>query len=104
IHNRAEGGGVPGDELVGTEFLQLVRFGLRSPGDPLILGSIRVADALLKTETPWGPVCHRYNGDGYGEHDDGRPYDGTGRGRGWSLLTGERSHYELGGAHDPSAF
>jgi GH15 family glucan-1,4-alpha-glucosidase len=56
IHNRAEGGGVPGDELVGTEFLQLVRFGLRSPGDPLILDSIRVADALLKTDTPCGPV------------------------------------------------
>src|SRR6266850_270845 len=46
IHNRAEGDGVPGDELVGTEFLQLVRFGLRSPGDPLILDSIRVADAI----------------------------------------------------------
>ena len=104
IHNRAEGGGVPGDELVGTEFLQLVRFGLRSPGDPLILDSIRVADALLKTDTPCGPVWHRYNGDGYGEHDDGSPYDGTGRGRGWPLLTGERGHYELAAGHDPLPF
>jgi glucoamylase len=104
IHNRAEGGGVPGDELVGTEFLQLVRFGLRSPGDPLILDSIRVADALLKTDTPCGPVWHRYNGDGYGEHDDGSPYDGTGRGRGWPLLTGERGHYELAAGHDTLPF
>jgi glucoamylase len=104
IHNRAEGGGVPGDELVGTEFLQLVRFGLRSPGDPLILDSIRVADALLKTETPCGPVWHRYNGDGYGEHDDGNPYDGTGHGRGWPLLTGERGHYELAAGRDPLPF
>jgi glucoamylase len=104
IHNRAEGGGVPGDELVGTEFLQLVRFGLRSPGDPLILDSIRVADALLKTETPCGPVWHRYNGDGYGEHDDGSPYDGTGHGRGWPLLTGERGHYELAAGRDPLPF
>jgi glucoamylase len=104
IHNRAEGGGVPGDELVGTEFLQLVRFGLRSPGDPLILDSIRVADALLKTDTPCGPVWHRYNGDGYGEHDDGSPYNGTGRGRGWPLLTGERGHYELAAGRDPLPF
>jgi glucoamylase len=56
IHNRAAGAGVPGDELVSTEFLQLVRFGLRSADDPLILDSVRVADALLKTATPCGPV------------------------------------------------
>ena len=63
IHNRADGGGVPGDELVGTEFLQLVRFGLRRADDPLILDSLRVADVLLKTDTPCGPVWHRYNRD-----------------------------------------
>src|SRR5207253_763540 len=38
---------------------------------------------------------HRYNGDGYGEHEDGAPFDGTGVGRAWPLLTGERAHYEL---------
>jgi glucoamylase len=84
--------------------LQLVRFGLRQPDDPLILASIRVADALLKTETPSGPVWHRYNCDGYGEHDDGSPYDGTGRGRGWPLLTGERGHYELVAGRDPAPY
>ncbi len=101
IHNRADNAAVRADELVGTEFLQLVRFGLRRADDPLILDSIRVADALLKTETPSGPVWHRYNGDGYGEHDDGSPYDGAGRGRGWPLLTGERGHYELVAGRDP---
>jgi hypothetical protein len=35
------------------------------------------------------------SGDGYGEHADGRPFDGTGIGRAWPLLTGERAHYEL---------
>jgi len=100
IHNRADDG-VPADEAIGTEFLQLVRFGLRGAEDPLILASIRVADALLKTDTPSGPVWHRYNGDGYGEHDDGSAYDGTGRGRGWPLLTGERGHYELAAGRDP---
>jgi glucoamylase len=101
IHNRPGNERVRADELVGTDFLQLVRFGLRRADDPLILDSIRVADALLKTETPSGPVWHRYNCDGYGEHDDGRPYDGTGRGRGWPLLTGERGHYELVAGRDP---
>jgi len=71
IRNRADDGGVPADEAIGTEFLQLVRFGLRDAEDPLILDSIQVVDALLKTDTPCGPVWHRYNGDGYGEHDDG---------------------------------
>jgi glucoamylase len=101
IRNRGGHGGVPAEEAIGTEFLQLVRFGLRGAEDPLILDSIRVADALLKTDTPSGPVWHRYNGDGYGEHDDGSAYDGTGRGRGWPLLTGERGHYELAAGRDP---
>jgi glucoamylase len=101
IGNRVGGVAIPSDEEIGTEFLQLVRFGLRMPDDPLILDSIRVADALLKTDTPCGPVWHRYNGDGYGEHDDGRAYDGDGRGRGWPLLTGERGHYELVAGRDP---
>ncbi|HMD72539.1 MAG TPA: hypothetical protein VKG05_01630, partial [Steroidobacteraceae bacterium] len=47
---------------------------------------------LLKSDTPNGPVWHRYTGDGYGEHPDGAPFDGWGRGRGWPLLTGERGH------------
>jgi glucoamylase len=40
-------------------------------------------------------VWHRYNGDGYGEHDDGTPFNGWGKGRGWPLLTGERGHMAL---------
>ena len=96
-----DGGGLPGDEQIGTEFLQLVRFGLRGTDDPTILASLRITDALLKTDTPNGPVWHRYRGDGYGEHADGRAYDGTGIGRGWPLLTGERGHYELVPGNDP---
>jgi glucoamylase len=91
---------VPADEVVGTDFLALVRFGLRLPDDPRILASLRVADALLRTDTPNGPVWHRYDGDGYGEHADGRAYDGTGIGRGWPLLVGERGHYELDAGRD----
>ena len=61
---------------------------------------MKVADALLKVDTPFGPCWHRYNEDGYGEHDDGSAYDGTGRGRAWPLLTGERGHYELSCGRD----
>jgi glucoamylase len=101
IRNRRDSTGLPGDEQIGTEFLYLVRTGLRRHDNPLILGSLRIADALLKSDTPAGPVWHRYRGDGYGEHEDGSPYDGTGIGRGWPLLTGERGHYELCAGNDP---
>jgi glucoamylase len=91
---------VAADEMVGTDFLALVRFGLRLPDDPGIVSSLAVADAILRTETPSGPVWHRYNGDGYGEHEDGSAYDGTGIGRGWPLLVGERGHYEVDAGRD----
>jgi glucoamylase len=72
-----------------------VRFGLRAPDDPRVLDTVRAIDAVLRIELPPGPCWYRYNGDGYGEHRDGRPFDGTGRGRPWPLLTGERAHYAL---------
>ncbi|MCL5967107.1 MAG: glycoside hydrolase family 15 protein [Firmicutes bacterium] len=81
--------------IVSTDALALVRFGLRAPDDPRILNTVKVIDALLRTETPRGPSWHRYNEDGYGEHEDGSPFDGTGVGRLWPLLTGERAHYAL---------
>ena len=95
--------GLPAAAQFGVDFLQLVRFGLRRPDDPLIVGSVRLADALLKVDTPNGPCWHRYFDDGYGEHDDGSAYDGVGRGRAWPLLTGERAHYEIACGNDPAA-
>ncbi len=91
---------VPADEMIGTDFIALVRFGLRLPDDPRIVASLAVADALLRVDTPSGPAWHRYTGDGYGEHEDGSAYDGTGVGRGWPLLIGERGHYELDAGRD----
>ena len=91
----------PGDSdrrarhLVSPDALALVRFGLRAADDPRILDTVRAIDALLKVDLPQGPIWYRYNLDGYGEHEDGRPFDGTGVGRPWPLLTGERAHYEL---------
>lgn len=76
-------------------FLDLVRFGLRAPNDPHVIQTVAVYDAVLRVDTRVGPVWHRYNYDGYGEKADGSPYDGTGIGRGWTLLTGERGQYDL---------
>ena len=104
IKNRADGGVLGIEDEVGTDFLQLVRFGLRAPDDPWILGSVAVDDALLKVDTPNGPAWRRYCGDGYGEHPDGAPFDGCGVGRAWPLLTGERGHYELIAGHDATPY
>ena len=81
--------------VVSPDSLALVRFGLRAANDPRILNTIQVIDALLRVELPQGPCWYRYTGDGYGEHEDGSPFDGTGIGRPWPLLAGERAHYEL---------
>jgi glucoamylase len=88
-------GDVGADELISTDALALVRFGLRAADDPRIVDTVKVIDHVLKVDLPYGPGWKRYNGDGYGEHDDGRAYDGTGIGRPWPLLAGERAHYEL---------
>jgi glucoamylase len=81
--------------IVSPDALALVRFGLRAHDDPRILNTVRVIDALLRVQLPQGPCWYRYNGDGYGEHKDGSAFDGTGIGRPWPLLAGERAHYEL---------
>jgi glucoamylase len=104
IKNQIQDPGLPAEDQVATDFLHLVRIGLRDPGDPLVLDTLKLADALLRVETPAGPAWHRYVGDGYGEHDDGSPFDGAGRGRAWPLLSGERGHYELAAGRDPLAF
>ena len=96
IKNRGSGAvDVPMSQIVSPDALALVRFGLRRADDPRIVNTVSAIDAVLKADTAAGPVWHRYNLDGYGEHDDGSAFDGTGVGRGWPLLTGERAHFEL---------
>jgi glucoamylase len=90
-------------QVVSPDALALVRFGLRAGDDPRIVNTVKVIDALLKVDTPQGPAWHRYNDDGYGEHEDGRAFDGTGVGRAWPLLTGERAHYELAAGRSKEA-
>ena len=101
----ANGGGIhPARNVVGGDFLHLVRFGIRKPDDAIVRDSIEVIDRVLKHELPQGPGWRRYNHDGYGQKDDGSAFDGTGVGRCWPILTGERGHYELAAGRDSKPF
>jgi len=86
----------PGPSAVlSTDFVELVRFGIRSPDHPAIVSSLAKVDAQLLFMAPGGPSWRRYVGDAYGEHPDGSPWDGTGVGRPWPLLCGERGQLEF---------
>jgi glucoamylase len=91
-------------EVIDAGFLELVRYGIRRADDPLIVDSLKVVDHSLKIETPFGDCWRRYNHDGYGEKKDGDAYNGSGQGRAWPILTGERGHYELAAGHDTSPY
>lgn len=94
----------PGKDVVDAGFLELVRYGIRRVDDPVIVDSIRVIDAVLKVNTPFGPCWRRYNHDGYGQRDNGDPFRKWGRGGAWPLLTGERGHYELAAGNNVDGF
>ena len=81
--------------LISPDALALARFGLRAATDPRIKNTTKIIDKLLRVKIPYGSSWHRYNDDGYGEHMDGSPFNGTGIGRLWPLLTGERAHFAL---------
>jgi glucoamylase len=90
---------LPVEEVVSPDALALVRLGLRAANDPRILNTVKVIDAMTRTDLPGGSCWRRYNGDYYGETEDGSPFAGhdhkSGIGRPWPLLVGERGHYEL---------
>lgn len=100
VRNRV-GDRLDADALISLDFLALTRLGLRAPDDPRIAATASLVDQLLAVELPTGTAYHRYNDDGYGEHADGRPFDGTGIGRAWPLLAGERAHLTLQLGEDP---
>jgi len=90
----------PANEIIDAGFLELVRFGIRRPGDPLIEDSLKVVDAVLKVDTPYGPCWKRYNHDGYGQRADGTSFSKWGVGHAWPLLMLERATYELAAGRD----
>jgi glucoamylase len=99
-----DGGRHPARNVVGGDFLLLVRLGIRAADDPIVRDSVAVIDRVLKCDLPQGPAWRRYNHDRYGQKDDGSAFDGTGVGRAWPILTGERGHYELAAGRDPLPF
>ena len=48
IKNRIDDPGLPAEDQVATDFLHLVRMGLRDAADPLVLDTLQLADALLR--------------------------------------------------------
>ncbi|AUW93894.1 glucan 1,4-alpha-glucosidase [Sulfobacillus thermotolerans] len=94
----------PEEAVIDGGFLELVRYGLKAADDPHITQSVAAYDAILKQELPYGPLWHRYNHDGYGEQEDGSPFQGHGRGRLWPLLAGERGHYAIALGQSPEPY
>ena len=90
----------PARNVVDAGFLQLVRYGVMSPKDPLIVDTLKVIDSALLHSTASGKSWRRYNHDGYGQKPDGGPFKDWGQGGSWPLLTGERAHYELAAGGD----
>jgi glucoamylase len=84
-------------DVVDGGFLELVRYGIRDPHDPIIADSVKVIDAILRDNSmPGGPCYHRYNHDTYGQGPNGESWPSAGGiGRPWPLLAGERGHYEI---------
>jgi glucoamylase len=103
-HAAGEQADFPARNIVDGGFLELVRYGIRRPDDPTVVATLKVIDAVLKTDTAAGPTWHRYNHDGYGQQQDGGPFTEHGVGRVWPLLTGERGHYELAAGHSTEAY
>lgn len=83
------------NSVVDAGFLELTRLGVKAPSDPYVAHSLLAVDQSIKVTTPAGDMWKRYTFDGYGEKADGSPWDGTGIGRPWPLLSGERGEYVL---------
>lgn len=83
--------------VVDPSFLELVRLGVKSATDPVVLNTVKIVDDRLRAGDFW----HRYDFDGYGERRDGKSWrlfdDDTRRtlGRAWPIFAGERGEYEL---------
>ncbi|MBO0842573.1 MAG: glucan 1,4-alpha-glucosidase [Nocardioides sp.] len=99
------GGGTHDErDIVDAGFLDLVRLGVFPADDPEVTASLPEVDATISVQTPEGRMWYRYDHDGYGEKADGSPYDGTGVGRLWPLLSGERGEYALAAGQPASSY
>ncbi len=85
-------------DIVDGGFLELVRMGVKPPNDPTIAVSLATYDNVIG-ETVGANVTgwFRYNFDGYGETNDGGPFQNNvpGRGRLWPIFDAERGNYAI---------
>ncbi|GAA0645563.1 glucan 1,4-alpha-glucosidase [Brevundimonas lenta] len=99
---------MPEDRIIDGGFLELVRYGVRSPLAPSITDTLPEYDDQtredrfrVRYDVNGVPAYRRYGNDGYGEQTDTGGNYGVGgmspgqRGRLWPFFTGERGHYEL---------
>ncbi|MEA3552678.1 glucan 1,4-alpha-glucosidase [Pseudarthrobacter sp. C1] len=101
VRDWGNGAGIhPENAVLDAGFLEFVRLGVKPPADAHVADSLAETDASISQDTPGGRMWHRYTYDGYGEKADGSPWDGTGIGRLWPLLTGERGEYALANGQD----
>jgi glucoamylase len=96
-------------KVVDPSYLELVRLGVKSADDPVILNTVGVVDQQLASGSASGRYFwHRFNFDGYGEKKDGSLWDigfpanptevwanNVTIGRNWPIFGGERGEYEL---------
>ncbi|MET0615005.1 MAG: glycoside hydrolase family 15 protein [Thermoleophilaceae bacterium] len=96
-------------KVVDPSFLELVRLGVKRADDPVVRNTIGVVDQQLASGDASGRYFwHRFNFDGYGEKQDGKPWDigfppnptevwanNVTIGRNWPIFGGERGEYEL---------
>ena len=104
IQNSNGGGTYDQRSIVDMGFLELVRQGVYPANSPYITSSLPVVDAALEETINGNRYWHRYNHDGYGEHADGSNYDGSGVGRLWPILSGERGIYEVMAGQDADQY
>jgi glucoamylase len=91
------GGGMQ-DERAAVDggFPELVRMGVKRANDPTIVSTLSAYDAVLAMNVKdSNQAWFRYNFDGYGEHNDGSNFDGTGVGRAWHIFTAERGMFSI---------
>jgi glucoamylase len=102
-------------DIVDFGFLDLVRLGVRPPGDAHVAASLAPTaaaydgNAPMQVTTANGDVYfHRYPHDNYGESNadcGGWPAGGSQRyGRLWPVLSGERGEYELANGRSAAGY
>ena len=83
---------IAASSVLGLEFAYLARLGLRSANDKKLSDTASLIDVMLARNVGTGTGYYRYDYDGYGEQVNGANFSGTGVGRIWPLLAGERGH------------